>query len=85
MPMHHRQRFEPRDLPVGAADYAPVLRGVFRPAVGCALATALAASGSLRSELACLTDTDARDALGLPDAAGALRLFGVLEQSLWVA
>ena len=45
MPMHHRQRFDVSQVSVAAVDYAITLRGVFRQAVGYALASALATSG----------------------------------------
>jgi hypothetical protein len=39
----------------------------------------------LRSELAYAPDAVAREALGLPDRAAALRLCSALERSLWAA
>jgi len=45
MPMHHRQGFDSSPLSVAASDYSSMLRGVFRQAVGYALASALVTSG----------------------------------------
>jgi hypothetical protein len=65
MPMHRHQRFDSGPLSVAAVDYTGMLRGVFRQAVGYALASALAASGCAVSREPAQTET------GLADGKGA--------------
>lgn len=57
MPMHRSQRFDAAQPSIVARDYPSFLRAVFRGAVGCALASTLAASGC--SATATAPDDDA--------------------------